>query len=158
MVLNMTEYNKQWYAKNRDKHLAYCKEKIECECGRKVGRCTMNKHRKTNIHTIAVEKLNKERKELQGNIIKEIVKVADMKNKIDRAAKDIKKIDIEALDPEQTETSDINKSDDKPKEDDVKDAQIIYKCNKCGYESEDRKKYGSHFVSNRHKYASYRFD
>ncbi len=47
---------KEYYAdpKYREKHLKYISEKIPCECGRSVKRFGMSKHKKTTIHSRAM--------------------------------------------------------------------------------------------------------
>lgn len=45
----------------REKHRAYSKEKVECDCGRMISRSNLNTHRKTPLH----EKLLTERASTQ---------------------------------------------------------------------------------------------
>lgn len=52
-------YCKKWYNDNKEYHNKYCKEKIECECGDKICRSGLIKHRKTNRHNSNMFKLNK---------------------------------------------------------------------------------------------------
>jgi prophage antirepressor-like protein len=49
------EKTKERYANNKEKILAYQTEKIECECGIKLQRNYMAKHKKTEIHKISLE-------------------------------------------------------------------------------------------------------
>jgi len=48
--LQKKELNKQYYALNKDKHLAYMKEKIDCNCGELVQRSTIKRHKRSRKH------------------------------------------------------------------------------------------------------------
>jgi hypothetical protein len=43
-------YAQLYYAKNRERLLAYVKEKTECECGAVVTRLKMAAHKRSNRH------------------------------------------------------------------------------------------------------------
>jgi len=51
---------KKYYAdpKFREKHLAYMKTKIPCECEKMVTRVNLNRHKKSHIHKDRMKKLN----------------------------------------------------------------------------------------------------
>lgn len=46
------EYNAEWYAKNRDKQLAYMRVKMTCDCGKTFNKSSYNKHIMTKVHTV----------------------------------------------------------------------------------------------------------
>lgn len=52
---NDKEYYRQWYEKNREKHMNYCKQKIQCECGHIGIRTGIYVHRKSKKHMKWVE-------------------------------------------------------------------------------------------------------
>ena len=75
-VENVENAKKNYYAdpEYREKHLAYVKEKIECECGKMVCRCYMAAHQRKPVHQkrmakILIEKQKKEKKKLPRKII-----------------------------------------------------------------------------------------
>jgi hypothetical protein len=60
MSLSSKDYYKEWYAKNKDKHLDYISEKILCEvCNKEITRGNMSVHKKTKNHIFNFERLNK---------------------------------------------------------------------------------------------------
>jgi len=45
-----TEYARQYYQKNKEKHLAYMKHKVKCDrCENMIQRCYLPKHKRTNV-------------------------------------------------------------------------------------------------------------
>lgn len=44
------EYYAEWYKKNKEKHLAYMKVKVECKCGKSVARNNYPRHCRGNFH------------------------------------------------------------------------------------------------------------
>jgi len=48
--LNNINYCRDWYLKNRDKHLKNMSETYLCECGRVVNKYKKARHDKTPIH------------------------------------------------------------------------------------------------------------
>ena len=46
----VSTYYKEWYSKNKGTHLAKMKEKIICKCGRKVNKCHLQRHMRSEIH------------------------------------------------------------------------------------------------------------
>ncbi len=69
------EYQKKWYEKNKEKHLNYCKEKIDCECGKEISRNSATVHKKSEYHKKRLEKINEDKKQLRQQIINEIINV-----------------------------------------------------------------------------------
>lgn len=65
-----TDYNKQWYEKNKEKHKKYVSEKIKCECGRSISRSRMSAHLKTTYHEKRMKDTNKQ---MQTNLVNEIL-------------------------------------------------------------------------------------
>lgn len=57
----------------KNKHNAYIKEKIECECGKMVMRVAMAKHRKTGVHQRLVGEKTKKENVLENSEIEELV-------------------------------------------------------------------------------------
>lgn len=53
------KYYKDWYEKNKDKHLEYCREKIKCDCGLMVRRSNMTSHKKTQKHIEYIKDITK---------------------------------------------------------------------------------------------------
>jgi len=49
-------YCRNWYQKNRDKHIQYVCEFITCECGKVVQRSNMARHLRTPIHKRLINK------------------------------------------------------------------------------------------------------
>ena len=50
------EYHKKYYQTHKDKHLAYCKERVVCKvCNGEYSRNAVTAHRKTLRHQSAVE-------------------------------------------------------------------------------------------------------
>ena len=47
---NKKKYSKEWYEKNKKRHLEYMSEQINCKCGSVITRGHYNKHLKTEIH------------------------------------------------------------------------------------------------------------
>ena len=43
----------------RKKHLDYMKEQVECECGMKIGRGNMTRHKKGHLHLDKIEKVRR---------------------------------------------------------------------------------------------------
>lgn len=148
------EYRDKWYAENHESHLAFCNRKVVCECGRSMNYTTLAKHMTLDIHKKLMDKIKKDKEEIRNSVIKEILNIKE-------SVKDTKN---KKIDPELSETSEINIEQIEQIENDNKDEQteqeqcIINKCKKCGFESENKKKFGNHFVSNRHKYSEYIFD
>jgi hypothetical protein len=70
------EYNKNWYEKNKEKHIAYCLEKVVCTCGRKISRSAMSYHKRSKIHAQELNDrtMNDYRKKYQ-NIKKKYLKL-----------------------------------------------------------------------------------
>lgn len=81
MIKDSIEYNKNWYLKNKEKHLAYVLAKVECDCGRVIARCHIAKHARTPLHTRCMEK---KKLESRGNI-----EMAEMRLKIKQLEKDL---------------------------------------------------------------------
>lgn len=54
-IMTVKEYNKNYY----DAHKAQRKEKIICDCGRRITREYMKKHKRTKMHLSKMEELNK---------------------------------------------------------------------------------------------------
>lgn len=52
------KYCKKWYENNKDYHNRYCREKIECECGKVVCRAGMINHKKTERHRLIMSVKN----------------------------------------------------------------------------------------------------
>lgn len=52
--ISVQEYNKQYYERTKAKR----KEKVICECGKKITREYMKKHKKTRFHINRMQKLN----------------------------------------------------------------------------------------------------
>ncbi len=48
------EYNKQYYIKNKKRHLDKLTEKLPCECGKYVQRVNMHRHKESLKHKIKV--------------------------------------------------------------------------------------------------------
>ena len=65
----------------REKHLAKLKEKIECECGKKISRANMKQHKSTNAHKVAMGEV------LPKKIQKNIDYFKDLKEKMKRMDK-----------------------------------------------------------------------
>ena len=81
------EYMKNYYLKNKTKHLEYMAEKIKCDCGKSVGRCYLAKHKRTEIHCKKMEEIKFQAPDNELiNILKEILKdenkTEEFKNKI----------------------------------------------------------------------------
>ena len=68
-----SEYYKEWYQKNKDKHNKYMLESILCEvCNTEIKRCSVSRHNKTKKHLLNV--LVKDNKEdIKLNEIKKIL-------------------------------------------------------------------------------------
>ncbi len=48
-----SEYYKEWYLKNKDKHNKYMLESISCQvCNTEIKRCSVTKHNKTKKHLL----------------------------------------------------------------------------------------------------------
>ena len=56
MSQQSSAYFKDWYNTNREKHLAYMKAKLTCECGRQYNRNNLQRHLLTAIHKRWLEK------------------------------------------------------------------------------------------------------
>jgi hypothetical protein len=54
-IMTVKEYNKKYY----DAHKAKRKEKIICDCGRRITREYMKKHKRTKMHILKMEELDK---------------------------------------------------------------------------------------------------
>lgn len=55
------QYCKEWYQKNKDKHLQYCKERVMCECGKLITRTNLPRHKLNNSHKKRIDKLEKDK-------------------------------------------------------------------------------------------------
>ncbi len=73
------EYNKVYYQQNKDKHLEYISEKIECEiCNVNISRGNMHVHKKTKKHLIKQKKIEDERDfEIKKNTIENAKSMLD---------------------------------------------------------------------------------
>lgn len=69
------DYRYEWYKKNKEKHLNYCKEKFKCECGKQVARSNASKHINTDYHKKKVENIDKDKDKIRDEIWKEIVNI-----------------------------------------------------------------------------------
>ena len=69
------EYRNQWYQKNKEKHLNYCKERIICECGKEISRNSSSKHKTSEHHKKRMTKINEENKNLNDEVLKEIMNI-----------------------------------------------------------------------------------
>jgi hypothetical protein len=49
-AINNNTYYKNWYEVNKEKHLAYMKEKMMCDCEVSVGRTNLKRHMETAKH------------------------------------------------------------------------------------------------------------
>jgi len=60
-IINKVEYNKlycrNWYLKNKERHIRYVCEYITCSCGKVVQRSNMSRHLRTPIHKRLINKL-----------------------------------------------------------------------------------------------------
>lgn len=74
-------YNAEWYAKNREQHLAYMKEKLYCDCGAKVCRNNLQRHLRSTKHQEWESNDNKEEKCKCGGHYKKGDKGLHMKGK-----------------------------------------------------------------------------
>lgn len=64
MPSNSPEYMKEWYEKNRNKHLGRYKERVYCPyCNREVTRSAISNHNKTQKHALNV-KINEYNKKI----------------------------------------------------------------------------------------------
>ncbi len=70
-VFDKKEYNKIYYEKNKEKHLNYLTEKIECEiCNVSVSRTNLSSHKKSNKHIKNQQKIENEKEaEIKKNTI-----------------------------------------------------------------------------------------
>lgn len=50
MVKNTTEYNREWYKKNKERRRSYFKEMQTCSCGSTVSRGSMYLHLRSKRH------------------------------------------------------------------------------------------------------------
>jgi hypothetical protein len=58
MTSNEKNYYSEWYSKNKEKHLCYLKEKINCEaCNKLIVRSYLSIHKKTKNHILNSERL-----------------------------------------------------------------------------------------------------
>ena len=150
-----TEYNKDWYSKNRKDHLKYCATQIECECGRKIARATKGAHIRTAIHKNLMNKQKQKEDEIRKSVIREVLNINNIKDLDPTHTETSELSDI----PELSETEHIEPSILLPIEEIKTEVQpIVSKCDKCGFESEDKIKYRNHFVTNKHKYSKYQFE
>ena len=78
---------KKWYQENREKHLAYVCEKIECECGRSVCRSHLPKHRNSKLHVKSLNELINKQKPSKDTLI-------ELNNKIDTLQQMITKFQL----------------------------------------------------------------
>jgi len=79
------EYSRNYYQKNKERHLAYMKEKVKCnECENMIQRCYLSKHKRTNVCQRVADN-NKQILEKALNLVKKLeesrsqVTVEDMK-------------------------------------------------------------------------------
>lgn len=67
----------------KEKHLKYIKEKITCECGKKLSRSNLSSHRKSKLHLNIVNKKNDHDSQI-NEITKKYIEALELitKNKI----------------------------------------------------------------------------
>jgi len=86
----MTSYFKQRYDSDpeyKQKHLAYLKEPVECECGISISRTNMIKHKGTTKH--ANKMAEKNQKVMSNDEYEKMVEdIARLKKKLKNALKD----------------------------------------------------------------------
>lgn len=176
------EYRDKWYEKNKDKHLSYCAEKIKCECSRTIARTTKHVHDKTNIHKKLMDKIKKDKEDIRNSVIKEILNVKEAVEKkdlkIDPESSETSSISSlsekeEIIHVNLTETPNIfdnkqkieefvkncrEKQKLKEEQENKDNEEITYRCKKCSFISTNNIEFKSHFISNRHKFSTYRFD
>ena len=46
----MKIYMKEWYIRNKDKHLQYCAQKISCTCGKSIRYSSLQRHLRSAYH------------------------------------------------------------------------------------------------------------
>lgn len=182
--LKAKEKNRRMYLKTQQKKKKekYQKAKAEgkpkprkdCECGKTVNANGYKKHLSSEQHKHFIRE--KERK----NVMKP--KTTDLPEKTMKelvsAIKDIvlQKVEPDAIDDANlTETEetvkDVNETITEIKDEKIPDmfdhkwkvsdldkqGALMMTCNKCGFSSDDKQTYNWHFVSNLHKFSTYRF-
>lgn len=76
------EYNKNYYAKNKDKILNVMKQKVMCDsCGKSVTKYHMSRHRKSKYCQLVKNK--------------DDVEIETLKKKLDEIKKSIAKLEVE---------------------------------------------------------------
>lgn len=78
------DYRDNWYKTNKDKHLKYCSEKIECECGKKISRSSVSRHKLSGGHISKIEKFKSDKTEMTDNILKEILRIQETMKYIEK--------------------------------------------------------------------------
>lgn len=61
----------------KEKHLKYIKEKINCECGKKLSRSNLSSHRKSKLHMSTVNNKNVHEEEI-NEITKKYIEALEM--------------------------------------------------------------------------------